>query len=80
MGNIFILNYLLIIQEKFSACLPHAQVYSSWDARPEGMDSPRVRTVTPQPPPQVLILPPQAFHSVTQRSQLEQPSEELIWD
>ena len=59
-GNIFILNYLLIIQEKFSACLPHAQVFSSWDARPEGMDSPWVRTETPQPPPQVLMLLPQA--------------------
>ena len=33
-GNGFIFNYLLIIQELFSACLLCAQVGSSWDACP----------------------------------------------
>lgn len=33
-GNMFIFNYLLIIQELFSTCLLCAQVGSSWDACP----------------------------------------------
>ena len=45
-GNIFILNYLLIIQEKFSACLPHAQVFSSRATSPQRMDSPWLRPLS----------------------------------
>ena len=62
-----IFNYLLITQETLLACLLCAQVFSSQDVCLERMGSPWDSTLTPQPPPQVLMAHPQPFYSVTRR-------------